>query len=43
MQYIIEKMQLEELTETLELVKEVFNEFEAPCYNKEGIENLKIN
>ncbi len=40
MQYIIERMQLEELTETLKLVKDVFNEFEAPCYNREGIENF---
>lgn len=40
MEYEIELMKPEELTETLKLVKDVFDEFEAPYYSKEGIENF---
>ena len=37
---IISIMNIEELGETMSLVKEVFDEFEAPFYTKEGIENF---
>lgn len=40
MPYIFEKIKIEELEETLHLVKKVFDEFEAPYYSKEGIENF---
>ncbi len=36
----IEKLNIHDLKETLELVKKVFMEFEAPDYSKEGIENF---
>ena len=35
-----EEMKEEELEETLELVKRVFNEFEAPDYTGEGVTNF---
>lgn len=38
--YKIVEMQTNELKETLELVKYVFDEFEAPYYTKEGIQNF---
>ena len=37
---IISIMNIEELEETMSLVKEVFDEFEAPYYTKEGIESF---
>ncbi len=40
MQYKIELMKPEELMETLKLVRDVFDEFEAPGYSQEGIENF---
>ena len=40
MQYIFEKMKIEELDETIALVKRVFDEFETPYYSQEGIENF---
>lgn len=40
MQYIFEKMKIEELEETIALVKRVFDEFETPYYSQEGIENF---
>ena len=40
MQYIFEKMKIEELEETLDLVRKVFDEFEAPYYSQEGIESF---
>ena len=40
MQYTFEKMKIEELEETLSLVKRVFDEFEATYYCQEGIENF---
>ena len=35
-----EEMKEEELKETLELVKRVFDEFEAPDYTGEGVTNF---
>ena len=40
MKYKLDEMKLEELEETLELVKKVFNEFEVPDYTTEGVENF---
>ena len=40
MQYIFETIKIEELEETLALVKKVFDEFEGPCYSQEGRENF---
>lgn len=40
MKYTMEDMKLRELDETLELVKKVFDEFEAPDYSLEGIESF---
>lgn len=40
MKYKLEEMQSNELNETLELVKNVFDEFEAPDYTAEGIESF---
>ena len=36
----IEEIKLDNLKNTLYLVEKVFNEFEAPDYSKEGIENF---
>lgn len=36
----IEELNIRDLKETLELVKKVFMEFEAPDYNKEGIKSF---
>ncbi len=38
--YKIVEMQTNELKETLELVKYVFDEFEAPYYTEEGVQNF---
>ena len=40
MDYVLEEMKLNELRKTMELVKRVFDEFEAPYYTEEGIENF---
>ena len=40
MDYVLEEMKLNELRKTMELVKRVFDEFEAPYYTKEGVENF---
>lgn len=40
MQYIYEQIEIEELEETLSLVKRVFDEYEGPYYSEEGIENF---
>ena len=40
MQYKFEKIKIEELEETLSLVKRVFDEYEGPYYSEEGIENF---
>ena len=40
MTYKIEEMKLNELEETLELVKIVFDEFDASYYTEEGIQNF---
>lgn len=40
MKYIIEEIKTNEIQDTLYLVEKVFNEFEAPDYSKEGIENF---
>lgn len=40
MDWNIETIKIDELKETLELVKRVFDEFEAPYYSQEGIENF---
>lgn len=40
MYYILKEIKIKELKETMELVKRVFDEFEAPYYTKEGIENF---
>lgn len=40
MKYLLEEMKFNELRETIELVKRVFDEFEAPYYTQEGIENF---
>ena len=40
MKYEIKEIEMIELVETLELVKRVFDEFEAPFYSQEGIENF---
>ena len=42
MDYVLEEMKLNELRKTMELVKRVFDEFEAPYYTKEGVEINKI-
>ena len=38
MNYEIKNLKIEELQETLNLVKRVFDEFEAPYYSQEGVE-----
>ena len=38
----IEELNIRDLKETLELVKKVFMEFEAPDYNKEGIKFIPM-
>lgn len=38
--YLIQEIKIDELSETLELVKRVFDEFEAPCYSSEGIQSF---
>ena len=38
--YEIQILNIKELAETLDLVKNVFNEFEAPYYSKEGKDNF---
>ncbi|MBP3463566.1 MAG: GNAT family N-acetyltransferase [Clostridia bacterium] len=40
MEYECREMNLNELEETMELVKKVFDEFEAPEYSDEGIKNF---
>lgn len=40
MDYSINEMNLNELKETLNLVKKVFDEFEAPDYSEEGIKTF---
>lgn len=40
MTYNIVEMKLEELKETIALVKKVFDEFETPYYSKEGVQNF---
>lgn len=40
MNYTIEQMKIEELAEVLDLVKKVFDKFEAPDYSKEGAESF---
>ena len=40
MEYEIKEIEMIELVKTLELVKRVFDEFEAPYYLQEGIENF---
>lgn len=40
MNYVLEEIKLNELRKTMELVKRVFDEFEAPYYTEEGIENF---
>ena len=40
MEFEIEEMNLNELHETLKLVKEVFDEFELPDYSQEGIKTF---
>ena len=40
MTYNIVEMKLEELKETLDLVKDDFDGFEAPYYSKEGVQNF---
>ena len=40
MDYILKEMEIKELKETMELVKRVFDEFEAPYYTKRGIKNF---
>ena len=40
MKYTIEELNLKDLKETLELVKKVFMEFEAPDYKKEGVDSF---
>lgn len=40
MGYLFKEMELNELEKTMELVKKVFDEFEAPYYSKEGIVNF---
>lgn len=39
-EYFLEEINIEELDETLHLVKKVFDEFEAPCYSEEGIKSF---
>lgn len=38
--YLIQEININELHETLDLVKRVFDEFEAPCYSLKGIESF---
>ena len=40
MEYEIREIEMSELVETMELVKRVFDEFEAPYYSQEGIETF---
>ena len=40
MEYEIREIEMIELVKTLELVKRVFDEFEAPYYSQEGIETF---
>ncbi len=40
MDYIIEEIKIDDIQNTLYLVEKVFNEFEAPDYSSEGIENF---
>lgn len=40
MDWVIDTIKIDELKETLELVKMVFDEFEAPYYSQEGIETF---
>ena len=40
MDYIMKEIKIKELREAMELVKRVFDEFEAPYYTKRGIENF---
>ena len=40
MNYEIRNLKIEELQETLNLVKRVFDEFEAPYYSQEGVESF---
>lgn len=39
--YIVRKICSDEVTEALSLALEVFMQFEAPCYKKEGVETFK--
>ena len=40
MDYKINNLKIEQLNEVLDLVKSVFDEFEAPYYSEYGIENF---
>lgn len=40
MDYIIEEIKIDDIQNTLYLVEKIFNEFEAPDYSSEGIENF---